>query len=304
MVDSQKTSSSPRLAMTHFGAAGWRITDGHTTVLIDPYFSRIRTVKVWGTRFPPPNDDPRPIHDLEDVLETDTEAVDRHIDAADFICISHSHFNHCMDMPYIARKTGAMVIGTESTMNIARAGKVPRHQLRGVHGGEDYQFGNVSIKAIPSLHSALVIPSPYAIWDNCHYFDADVIPRDVEAPLRLKDYAEGGTLGYLIRFGERKVLILCSMNYIENEMRGLAPDIALIPSSPWRNQVYQYSGRLMALLDYPKTVIATHWDNQAAPFGADQGPQLQQAAEFISEIRAVSPQSDVRVPKHFETLEL
>ena len=32
---------------------------------------------------------------------------------ADFILISHSHFNHCMDMPYIAKKTGATVIGTE-----------------------------------------------------------------------------------------------------------------------------------------------------------------------------------------------
>ncbi len=304
MVDSKQASSSPKLTMTHFGAAAWRITDGRTIVLIDPYFSRIRTVKVWGTKFPPPNDDPRFIYDDDDVLETDTAAVDRHIDAADFICISHSHFNHCMDMPYIARKTGATVIGTESTINIARANKVPRHQLRGIHGGEDYQFENVSIKAIPSLHSALVTPSPYAHWDNCHYFDADVISKDVKAPLRLRDYAEGGTLGYLIRFGQRSVLVLCSMNYIENEMRGLAPDIALIPASPWRKQVYKYSERLMGLLDYPETVIATHWDNQAVSFGADQSPQLQQAAEFAEEIKAVSPQSAIYIPKHFDTIEI
>ena len=32
----------PPLSLTHFGAAGWSITDGRTTVLLDPYLSRIR----------------------------------------------------------------------------------------------------------------------------------------------------------------------------------------------------------------------------------------------------------------------
>src|SRR5699024_8930575 len=192
MAGMDSRSSSPELEFTHYGAAGWKITDGKTTVLIDPYFSRIRTVKVWGKTFPSPTDDPRPVYDLDDVLEPDTALIDQHIDNADFICISHSHFNHCMDMPYIAKKTGAVVIGTDSTMNIAKASGVPRHQLRGVHGGEDYQFEGVSIKAIPSLHSALITPSPYATCDNCHYFDADSVPNNIKAPLKLRDDVEGG----------------------------------------------------------------------------------------------------------------
>ena len=30
------------LEFTHFGAAGWKITDGETVILLDPYLSRVR----------------------------------------------------------------------------------------------------------------------------------------------------------------------------------------------------------------------------------------------------------------------
>ena len=31
-----------RVRLTHLGAAGWEITDGQTTILMDPYLSRLR----------------------------------------------------------------------------------------------------------------------------------------------------------------------------------------------------------------------------------------------------------------------
>jgi L-ascorbate metabolism protein UlaG (beta-lactamase superfamily) len=130
------------LRLTHFGAAAWRITDGKTTLYVDPYFSRLRTVKVFGNTFPAPAaDDRRPVVRYDDVPVSDTATIDRHVKEANFILISHSHFNHCMDMPYIARKTGATVIGTESTANLARASGVPDRQILPVRGGEDFQFG-------------------------------------------------------------------------------------------------------------------------------------------------------------------
>ena len=287
---------------THFGAAAWRITDGQTTVYVDPYFSRIRTVKVFGMSFPPPSNDPRPVYRYDDILVSDTATIDRHVKRADFILISHSHFNHCMDMPYIARKTGATVIGTESTANLARASGIPDRQLIPVQGGEDFEFGALSIKVIPSLHSSLVIPSPYSLWDNCRYFDGRAVPHDIQSPPRLKDYVEGGTLGYYVRFGEHRILVLCSMNYVEREMEGLRPTVALVPAARWRLQVHDYTGRLMRTLGMPPTVIATHWDLQSAPYGAPQDPQLEQAQSFVREVKAASPASRVVVPRHFETV--
>ena len=292
---SMPSRRSIELRLTHFGAAGWEITDGERVVLLDPYFSRVR---YRGMPFPTAASpevpgDPRPIFGPDDPPISDTAVIDAHITRADAIVISHSHFNHCMDMPYIARRTGAFVVGTESTTNIARASGVPDTQLVTVRGGEDYAFDGVSIKAIPSLHSAL---------DDKHYFSSAVVPRDIKPPLRLKDYVEGGTLAYLIRLGGRDILAFGSMNYIEREVTGLRPDVALIPADRPRLHVHDYTGRLLRALGRPATVIATHWDRQALAYGMSQDAQLQQAASFVAEVKRGSPGTRVVVPKHFETV--
>ena len=292
-----------RLRLTHYGAAAWRITDGRTTVYVDPYFSRLRTVKVFGNTFPAPTpEDRRPVVRYDDVPVSDTATIDRHVSKADFILISHSHFNHCMDMPYIAKKTGATVIGTESTANLARASGVPDRQLIPVKGGEDFDFGAVSVRAIPSLHSSLVMPSPYTLYDNCRYFDGRSVPADLPGPPKLKDFVEGGTLAWLVRIGAERVLVLCSMNFIEREMQGLDPTVALIPASAWRLQVFRYTPRLLQAIGHPPVVIATHWDKQVSPYGANQDAELSQAETFVREVRAASPKARVVVPKHFETV--
>src|SRR2546428_8306890 len=123
---------------------------------MDPYLSRLRYRARFGLLDTPERPgDTRRAYGPDDELVSDTAAVDARISRADFILISHSHFNHCLDMPHIARKTGATVIGTESTTLLPRAGGVPEAQLLTVRGGEDYELGTPSIKGIPSLHSPL-----------------------------------------------------------------------------------------------------------------------------------------------------
>jgi hypothetical protein len=51
------------------------------------------------------------------------------------------------------------------------------------------------------------------------------------------------------------------MNYIEREVAGLEPDVALIGAGASRKEIYDYSGRLMRDLNYPALVLPTHWDN-------------------------------------------
>jgi L-ascorbate metabolism protein UlaG (beta-lactamase superfamily) len=287
-------ANRPTLRMTHFGAAGWSITDGETVFLLDPYLSRIR---FQGRRFGPadatevPND-PRPIVRINGVPQIDTATVDAHVPRADYVMLSHSHFNHCMDVPYIAKKTGAVVIGTESTANVAISGGVPLEQTLVVKGGEDYAFGNFSLRIVPSLHSAL----------SCKlYRDSGTIPN-TGRPLSLDNYVEGGTLAYLLRFAGREILLFGSMNYIEREVEGLRPDIALIASAPPRLEIHDYTARLMRCLGCPPIVVATHWDDQGLPFGAPQDKALAQTKAFIDEVRAASPESQVVVPLHFQTV--
>jgi len=295
-AENSSINNRPPLSLTHFGAAGWSITDGKTTVLLDPYLSRIR---FKGRKYGPHDatevpGDKRTVINMHEPPTIDTATVDAKVPRADYILLSHSHFNHCMDMPYIARKTGAMVIGTESTASAAQNGGVAEDHTIVVKGGEDLEFPDLSLKVIPSLHSPL----------SCKlYRDFGTIPLQNQ-PLTLDEYVEGGTLAYLLRFAGREILLFGSMNYIEREMQGLTPDIAVVASAPPRLDIHDYTGRLLRAIGKPQIVIATHWDDQGLPYGASQEKALAHTKQFIDEVKSVNPAASVIVPMHFQTIEI
>ena len=101
-----------------------------------------------------PNDDVPPgdtwrQFTLADPAESDTATIDAHIQRADFILITHTHPDHALDVPYIARKTGATVIGTESARNLGRAYGIPGDKLIVARGGDDLEFDGWSVQVIP-----------------------------------------------------------------------------------------------------------------------------------------------------------
>ena len=284
---------APAVRLKHLGAAGWEITAGDLTILLDPYLSRLRYRGRFGSVDAPASPgDTRPVFGPDDDLVPGTATIDAHVTRADYILHSHSHFNHTLDMPYIARKTGARVLGTESTINLARGGGVPEAQLFPVRGGEDYDFGDFSVKVVPSLHSAL---------NGKHYFDSRVVPRDFRGPRRMDSDIEGGTLAYFLRLAGHHILWFGSMNYIEREVQGLRPDVAMIAAARQRLEIHDYTPRLLRALGFPRLVIATHWDEQSLPFGAPQNARLREARLFVKEVKAASPRTRVIVPQHFET---
>ena len=240
--------------------------------------------------------DTRRAYGWGDIASPDAAAIDAHIRRADFVLITHTHFDHVLDAPYIALKTHATVIGTESTENVMRAYSVPEEQLITVRGGEDYEFGAFSLKVIPSIHSSL---------DHKRYFSSATAPAGMKAPLTLEQmHPEGGTLAYLIRFNGHQILVFGGMNYIEREIEGLEPDVAVVGANSSRKEIYDYSGRLMRALHYPAIVLPTHWDNFLAPYSASQQTNLDALQSFVREVVAASPNSKVIVPKYFEAIPL
>jgi L-ascorbate metabolism protein UlaG (beta-lactamase superfamily) len=296
----QRESSPGKTApvtLKYLGTAGWEISDGTTIILIDPYLSRINgPAPPGGGSGHALVGDTRHTYGWNDIATPDEAAIDAHIQRADFVLVTHTHYDHILDVPHIALKTRATVIGTESTENVMRAYAVPEEQLITVRGGEDYQFKGFSIKVIPSIHSPL---------DHKHYFSSETTPRGMKAPLTLQQiHPEGGTLAYFVRIGGHQILAFGGNNYIEREIIGLEPDIALIGAGASRNDIYEYSARLMRDLHYPAIVLPTHWDNFLAPFEASQQPALDALQSFIQEIAASSPKTKVIVPKYFEPISL
>ncbi|OLE79356.1 MAG: hypothetical protein AUF76_17095 [Acidobacteria bacterium 13_1_20CM_2_65_9] len=291
---------SANLQLKYLGTAGWEISDGRTTILIDPYLSRLHMTA--------PNDDvlpgdPRPRFTPADAAQSDTAAIDAHIQRADFILITHTHTDHALDVPYIARKTGATVIGTESARNLARAYGVPADQLIVARGGDDLELDGWSVRVIPSLHGILR-RAPFLRRDPNAPPQPAVIPIDVQAPLHLNQFAEGGTLAYLIRIGGRQILVFGSMNYIEREVEGLRPDVALVGAMPERREIHDYTSRLLKAIGYPRMVLPTHWDRFNVTYDVSQAPAIERLQSFIADVKAASPKSVVTVPKYFEAIEV
>ena len=76
-------------------------------------------------------------------------------------------------------------------------------------------------------------------------------------------------------------------------MEGLRPDVALIGAMPERREIYDYTGRLLRALGYPRLVLPTHWDRFNVPYEVSQEPAIQRLQTFIAEVKAVSPKSKI-----------
>lgn len=287
------------IKITYIGNAGWQIDNGKVTILVDPYVSEFQA---QGT------DNPQITAD-DPIATPNTAQIDAHIHKADYILITHGHDDHMLDAPYISKKTGAVIICSESAANIARAygvgemstpentdlAKIKAQKLIVVRGGEDFQFDGFSLEVIPSLHTPL-FDKRY----NDGYW-ADSTRPGLKAPLHESDYAEGGTFVYLLRISGHQIFIMGSMNYIEREVTGLRPDVAIIGAGSDRKGIYEYTSRLMQALGDPPVVFPTHWDDYGIKPRADA---LKLLGSFTDEVHAASPKTRVIVPDYFVPTEI
>jgi len=295
-VPRQATTPISQVTLKYLGTAGWEISDGKTVILVDPYVSRINGPPPPSGSGRPLAGDTRPAYRWNDIAEPDLTAIGKLVPRADFVLVTHTHYDHVLDVPHIAHKTGAVVVGTESTENVMRAYGIPEEQLITVRGGEDYDFGRFSVNVIPSLHSPL---------DHKHYFSSETAALGMKAPLTLQQmHPEGGTLAYLIRFHGHQILAFGGMNYIERQISGLEPDVVIVGAAGSRKEIYDYAGRLMRALHFPPLVLPTHWDNFLLPYENSQQTALDALQSFVQEITAASPKTKVVIPKYFEPIRL
>jgi L-ascorbate metabolism protein UlaG (beta-lactamase superfamily) len=262
------------------GTNAWEITSEGTTVLVDPYVSRTYTGATKPGEFNP--DTP---------ITVDESAVDEHIGAADSILITHAHFDHIADVPYVAEKTGATVVGTETHLNLLRALGTPDAQLSQVEGGELYQFDGYTVEVFRSSHGvtgkhkSLLFPGT----------------RPGEVPKRpetIKDLVEGGSLAYLVTFGAVSLYFNAVPSFHEREVAGIRPTV-LFMQGP--NPHYpDYERRLFAAVGQPPYVIPTHWDDYEAPL-TEPAVDLFGGAALAEKVAEHSPASEFVLLDHLES---
>jgi L-ascorbate metabolism protein UlaG (beta-lactamase superfamily) len=146
--------------LTFMGVTQWLLQYGETTVFLDAYFSR-------------------PADGTEGSTEEGLDLMQRALDAAgaesvDFILVGHSHFDHAVDCGAVAMRTGAQVIGSQTTCLIAQSAGLPEERCTVVGTGDELTLGEATVRAVRTIHFAPEslgsfteleeVPSPEDSW--------------------------------------------------------------------------------------------------------------------------------------------
>lgn len=226
--------STERVTLKWLGTAGWELQIAQTKILIDPFLTRRQSVAA-------------------EEWKTDEEAVLKVISGADFIFAGHSHADHIGDIPFIAKRFGAKVIGSRTTVNLALSAGVDKAQLTTISGGEKLDFTDFSVHVIKSQHGILTRDAQKRQPRSAE------IAHPSSGPILGRHFAEGGSYLYYFTFGKLRVLHQSTGNFIEENLHGLEPDVAILA----QNSNYDWSEALKILR--PKTVIVHHYDDWRVP---------------------------------------
>lgn len=216
------------------GTAGFCLEYDGWVLLLDPYVSRVGL-----GRF------------LFSALVPDSDLIAREIPVAHGIVVGHSHFDHVMDVPEIARRTGAGVWGSRSTANLMRVCGIPETQIHPCYGETEFSVGPFEVKLVPSEHSR------FALGGRVPY--AGDIPCSCEVPMRGSAYRCGDVFGVRIRVANIVLYHLGSANLIDDAIREQEIDYFLMGISG-RHATQHYTSRVLRRLT-PHVVIPMHYDN-------------------------------------------
>jgi len=273
-------AASGRVRVRWLGTAGYALSCDGYELLIDPYVTRPGLARVLFGRVSP-----------------DLDALARVIPRADAILVGHSHFDHALDVPAIARRTGAKVFGSRSTGHLLAAAGVPPEQFGELAAGRRTRFeaGPFRVTAIPSLHSPLA-------WGRRPPFPGE-IPPSCELPTRARHYRCGEVFAFHIEVAGQSLFHLGSANVPDDARPDGHVDLLLMCIAA-RFTVPDFVPRALALT-HPDRVMPMHYDN----FFRDLRAPLQllprtRFGAFVDEVHRFDPALPVLTLPLLGTLEL
>jgi L-ascorbate metabolism protein UlaG (beta-lactamase superfamily) len=231
------------VCVTWMGTAGLYVTDGDTGFFIDPFVSRYGLIKVLsGFSLPPKT------HIIQDWLNR----IGCH--HADAVIVSHSHYDHALDAPFFAQKTGAILMGSDSTAWIGRGAGLPENQIKVVGPDDRVRLGKFEIIFIKSKHSKAVfgrVPWPGDITEP-------LIP-----PAAASEYHLGRIFSLLVTHPQGSFVHLGSAGFIEGMFEGVKAH-TLFLSIAGRGDTRELL-RSTALALKANQIIPIHFDNFFSP---------------------------------------
>lgn len=249
------------LRIRFLGVATLLLDDGETAILTDGFFSRPDRMQSFLGRVEP---------DLDNISHGLARAHIRLKGQPPSPGLSgklaaviplHSHYDHAMDAPEVALRTGAMLLGSESTANVGRGWGLPEAQIQLAQLGQPRQFGRFTVTLYPALHA----PTG---------FTGGTITQPLKPPVRASEYKEGQSYAMLVQHGGRSVLITGSAGFVPGALQGVKAEVVLlgIGTLGQRSEAHRQDyWREVVQTTGAKRVIPIHWDDFWLP--ADQPMQ-------------------------------
>jgi L-ascorbate metabolism protein UlaG (beta-lactamase superfamily) len=241
------------LEVEWLGVSGYRISFEGQTLFVDPYLSRVPFADLLRRRPTLP----------------DPAALDRFVHAPGEVAgvlVGHTHFDHAVDAPAIARRFGCKAYGSDSLLTL-----MGLHGLAGqaveVEPYKTYELGPFEVSFTPSVHSKLLLglAVPYDGDLTCEHLDA----------LSPAAYRCGQVWGISIEIAGLRFYHQGSANLIDEAIRERGVDVFLAGVAG-RSFTEDYWKRILPRLD-PKVVVPTHYDNFFRALG--------QPMEFVSNVQ-------------------
>jgi L-ascorbate metabolism protein UlaG (beta-lactamase superfamily) len=243
------------------GTAGFRITYEDKVILIDPYLTR--------------NERARPVQDL-----TPSDMAD-----ADYIFLSHGHFDHLADIPVIMEVAKAEIYcSTVSARTLVDMG-VPAGGIHTLSGGDSATFEGFFVSVTECKHIRfdlkLIVKTAPRLLGQVR--DLHLLSREMPA---------GPVLNHYFSFGDLSVLHLGSLGLKPAQVASLripSPDILFIPLQG-HSDICRLAAELAATIR-PRAVVPEHHDDFFPPVSQmiDIGPFRLRLKELLPECAYYEP---------------
>jgi L-ascorbate metabolism protein UlaG (beta-lactamase superfamily) len=260
--------------------------DGETAVMTDGFFSRPALPRMLSTIAP------------------DERAVDAGLAALGVRRLAavipvHGHYDHAMDAPLVARKTGALLLGDESVLNVGRGAGLPESAMRKVRPGDSAEFGAWRIRFIAGRHAPTAFSSGAG---------GEHTLQPLQPPAHATAWSEGQTWSLLVQHRSgRSFLVQGSAGFVEGALRGQRADVVFLGTGALGKQSPAYRAQLWReVVDAvgARRVVAVHWDDfwlgldqplQPMPYLADDFAATMDDFERMARARG----QDLRLPPLF-----